>query len=277
LRELERAGEGEAGLGGEFSPFVPVGLPGGSLPFQFVVSDLAEVMEPEIPAYQGRTAPEALGSALTVASGAGRNGDNPHRPAPASPFHKGEYPLPPSTVINGRISRPGEVDRYRLSVTPGQHWNFEIEAATLGTSSSPFLTLQDPATHKPLALADLFDKDDPYKQLVKQAKRCPADLVHCSMASEIVLAVFKTVRPRWSQLRLPSPCDPITADFSLELVEPSVNIPINGTAAIEVMVKRRGYRGPSTDIPDLPDDLIMSGGNSADEPNAGLSASATSL
>ena len=166
------------------------------------------------------------------------------------------------------------MDRYRLSVTPGQHWNFEIEAATLGTSQlDPFLTLQDPATHKPLALADLFDKDDPYKQLVETGKAIAQQILFTVPKgfSEIVLAVEDLLGrggPNYGYRLLATPQP---ADFSLELVEPSVNIPINGTAAIEVMVKRRGYRGPiRLTIPDLPDDLIMSGGNVPADPNLTL-------
>ena len=46
---------------------------------------------------------------------------------------------------------------------------------------------------------------------------------------------------------------PQPPDFSVELVTPYVNLPENGTAAIEVLVGRRGYDGPiRLSIPDLP-------------------------
>ena len=38
------------------------------------------------------------------------------------------------TIANGRISNPGEVDRYRLSVAPGESWRFELKAASIGLS-----------------------------------------------------------------------------------------------------------------------------------------------
>ncbi|PYV92191.1 MAG: hypothetical protein DMG05_05375, partial [Acidobacteria bacterium] len=98
--------------------YVPVSLPGGaSLPFQFALGDLPEILEPAEP---------GQGQAI--------------------------YTLPPATVVNGRISRPGEMDKYRLNVSPGQHWTFEVEAAALGTSRlDAFLSLYDPKTNKPLA------------------------------------------------------------------------------------------------------------------------------
>ena len=64
------------------SGYAAVAVPGDavSLPFRFVVTDRDESLEP---------------------SGAG-----PH-------------PLPPDTVINGRIAKPAEVDEYRLAVKAG--------------------------------------------------------------------------------------------------------------------------------------------------------------
>ena len=42
--------------------------------------------------------------------------------------------LEPSAVMNGRIAEPREIDRYRLAVSPGEYWQFELTAASLGTS-----------------------------------------------------------------------------------------------------------------------------------------------
>jgi hypothetical protein len=223
------------GRGGE-SGWVEVGHPGrASLPFEFVAGERPEVAEPE------------------------------------SEGQAGTKPLPPGTVMNGRISRPGEVDRYRLAVTSGQHWNFEIDAATLGTSQlDPFLSLQDPSTNKPLALADLFDKDDPYKQLVESGKAI-AQRISFTVPkgfSSLVVAVEDLLGrggPTYGYRLLATDAP---GDFALELSEPSINIPVNGTAGIEVLVKRQGYRGPiRLSIPNLPDDVVMAGGNVPADPN----------
>jgi len=76
---------------GSSSRFVPVGLPGGaSLPFQFVVSDLAEVMEPEIPLMRGVQQAAACGGCPAEKAPSSLKRDIPRRLTPASPFHKGE-------------------------------------------------------------------------------------------------------------------------------------------------------------------------------------------
>jgi hypothetical protein len=55
---------------------------------------------------------------------------------------------------------------------------------------------------------------------------------------------------------------PQPSDFSVELVTPYVNLPESGTAAIEVLVGRRGYDGPiRLSIPDLPEDFIQERGH----------------
>ena len=67
----------------------------GSLPLPFVLGDLPEILEPD------------SGNPVNLA------GD---------------------TIVNGRISKPGEKDLYRLAVKPGEKWLFEVRAAGLGTS-----------------------------------------------------------------------------------------------------------------------------------------------
>ena len=42
--------------------------------------------------------------------------------------------LEPSKVVNGRISAPGEVDRYRLQVAPGEEWSVHLAGSRLGTT-----------------------------------------------------------------------------------------------------------------------------------------------
>jgi len=57
-------------------------------------------------------------------------------------------------------------------------------------------------------------------------------------------------------------------DFNVELVTPYVNLPRNGSAAIEVLVSRRGYDGPiRLSVSDLPEGVIAEGGNIPAEMN----------
>jgi hypothetical protein len=276
---------------GSGSQWVMVGLPGGaSLPFQFALSDRPEVLEgvergaeslsgdpspglqpPSPQRGEGEKHANLLSPRPVKGRGAGGEGasgtetHNQGGEGNLASADSGIQPLRPGTVINGRISRPGEVDRYQLEVAPGQHWNFEIEAATLGTSQlDPFLSLLDPTTNKSLALADLFDKDDPYKQLVETGKAIAQRLSFTVPKgfSSVVLAVEDLLGrggPNYGYRLL---AIQESGDFSLEVAEPEVNIPLNGTAAIQVRVKRQGYRGPiHLTIPNLPDDISMSGGN----------------
>jgi hypothetical protein len=197
---------------------IPINLPGprpiGSLPFYFQVSDFPEVLAPE----DG-----------TVAE------------------------LDPSTVVNGRIGKPGQVDRFKLKVSPGQQWLLELDAATLGTSRLyGRLTVLD-QQGKELPAQDVAEGPDP-----KLAFKVP-DKLH-----EVTLAV-RDLRnlggPAFGYRLL---AVPQASDFSLKVITPYVNIPAGGVAAIEVLAERNGYEGPiQLGIPDLPEDLAVEGGHIA--------------
>src|SRR5262249_5688397 len=104
------------------SPFTLVNVPGSlSPPFVFAIGDSPEAFEPD------------TGAPATLAE---------------------------NTVVNGRISKPGEGDRYKLAVEPGQTWLFEVAAATLGTSQlDALLTVTDAKGKKLLASDDLKGAD----------------------------------------------------------------------------------------------------------------------
>jgi hypothetical protein len=203
------------GRGGE-SGWVEVGLPGrASLPFEFVAGERAEAVEPE------------------------------------SEGQAGTKPLPPGTVMNGRISRPGEVDRYRLAVTSGQHWNFEINAATLGTSQLlGLLSVYNSANRERLALSD-ENAVDPHLGFT-----VPPGVKEVVVQVEDILGHGG---PNHSY-RLLAALEP--PGFAIDLLDPLVNIPLNGSAAVEFRLERRGYDGPvHISMPDLPEDLVLNGGN----------------
>jgi hypothetical protein len=197
---------------------IPVNLPGpkpiGSLPFQFQVSDYPELIAQE----KGPVAE-----------------------------------LPPSTVVNGRIAKPGQVDRFKLSVSPGQQWLFELDAASLGTSRLyGGLTVLD-QQGKELPAHDVAEGPDP-----KLAFKVPAKM------QEVTLAV-RDLRnlggPAFGYRLLALPQ---ASDFSIKLMTPYANIPAGGVAAIEVLAERSGYDGPiQLSIPDLPNDLMVEGGHIA--------------
>lgn len=194
--------------------------PQASLPFLFRVSDSPEVLEP-----------------AESASAAARQS------AP--------YDLSAATVVNGRISRPGEIDKYRLRVAPGQHWLFEVEAAALGTSQlDGLLTVYDAATNKRLRAADDGNGVDPVL-----AWEVPDGVNDVLVTLEDLLG---RGGPQYGYRLVASAQPP---DFVLELISPFVNIPAGGSAVVEVRATRRGYLGPiRLTVADLPDDIGASGG-----------------
>ena len=60
---------------------------------------------------------------------------------------EGTVPVP--SVVNGRLDKDGEIDRYRLKVEPGEKLLFELQARELGTSRlEGIITVYDPAGKK---------------------------------------------------------------------------------------------------------------------------------
>jgi len=175
---------------------------------------------------------------------------------------EGAVPVP--SVVNGRIAKEGERDRYRLAVQPGQKLLLELQARELGTSRlEGILTVYDSngkkidsAGDKPLP-EDVFaiqgtsrTSSDPFLNLT-----VPPD------AHEIVVTVedlamrggpyygYRLIARRQAE------------DFKLSINSPYVNIPAGGTVAISVSADRRGYDGPiQLTIPNLPKGVRAEGG-----------------
>jgi len=68
--------------------------------------------------------------------------------------------------MNGRISKPGEVDRYKIAVSPGEHWAFELRARGLGTSRlDGVVTVYDSKGKKLASAGDQPPKEDVFSLL----------------------------------------------------------------------------------------------------------------
>ena len=204
----------------EGQDFVAIIIPGskplGSIPFQFRISDFPE----------------------TLAGADGSVTD-----------------LQPSTVTNGRILKSGEVDRFKLKVTPAETWMVKLDSAALGTSLLYGSVVPYDSKGKKLEVKDVGWGADP-----RITFKVPAD-VH-----EVTLAV-SDVRgqggPTYTYRLIAQPQD---GDWTLKLQTPYVNVPARGTAVIKVVAERQGYIGPiRLSIPNLPNDFIFGGGNIAAE------------
>ena len=187
------------------------------------------------------------------------------------PLAVGEYPelreptapAPIPSVINGRLTKEGERDRYRLAVKPGQAVMLEVQARELGTSKLiALLTVEDAKGQKiaqagdePI-LASLTSVGqsqtarDPYLRFT-----APAD------ASEVIVSIEDLARrggPGYAYRLIAREQD---EDFSATIAMPLVNIPRGGTAQVVVNIDRRGLDGPvHLSIPNLPAGISAQGG-----------------
>jgi hypothetical protein len=159
--------------------------------------------------------------------------------------------LEPSTVVNGRITKPRQVDRYKVKVEPGQQWLFELQAASLRTSELYGSVSIYDSQGKKLPAKDLGTGADP-----KLSLTVPDDVNEVTVAVEDVRG---EAGPSHSYRLL---AKQQAGDFSLELLTPYLNVPPGGTVEIAVAAQRFGYEGPiRLRIRDLPEDLVAEGGD----------------
>lgn len=219
------------------SRFVPVRVAGSaSLPLLFELSDTKEILESE----------------------------------PAGPAT-----LEPGVILNGRIAKPKEIDKYKVAVKPGEQWIFEVRASALGTSRlDALLTVYGPDGKK-LASRDDLGSADPVLPL-----EIPETVTEVTVAVEDLLG---RGGPAFGY-RLQAKREP--ADFIVRLNSPFVNVPAGGTAIVNATLQRRGYDGAARlEIPNLPKGFHVAGGHIApaaasqrfDDPNPRFSAAASTL
>jgi hypothetical protein len=174
----------------------------------------------------------------------------------------GAVPVP--SVVNGRLDKEGEVDRYRVNVEPGEKLLFELQARELGTSRlEGIITVYgangkklDSAGDQPLA-EDVFavqgtsrTSSDPFLNFT-----APAD------AHEIAVTVEDLARRGGPLYGYRLITRRQAEDFKLSIASPYVNIPAGGTVAIGVSADRRGFDGPiQLTIPELPKGVRVEGG-----------------
>jgi len=167
-------------------------------------------------------------------------------------------------VINGRLSKPGEIDRYRIGTKPGDHLLLEVQARELGTSKlEAILTAYDPngkkldsAGDKPLP-EDVFavqgtsrTSSDPFLNLT-----VPAGVNEITVGIEDLAERGGPGYPYRIIVRRKA------EDFYLTMTSPFVNIPPGGAAIVNVIADRRGFNGPiQISIPDLPKGIHAEGG-----------------
>lgn len=216
--------------------FVPLPLPGSaSLPQLFALSDKPQTLEPASDAKE----------------------------------------LAPGAIMNGQISKKGEVDRYKLAVKAGEQWLFELRASSSGASRLD-------------ALVTLYDKDG--KKLESRDDLGGADPtipfeVPKGM-TELTVAVEDLLQRGGPGFAYQLEARRESADFTVALTTPFVNVPAGGTAIVTARIQRRGYDGPlQLRIQNLPPGYEQAGGTVApaaasqrfDDPNPRFGANTSTI
>jgi len=174
----------------------------------------------------------------------------------------GDAPIP--SVVNGRLDKAGEIDRYHYRVTPGEKLIFELQARELGTSHlEGILTVTDRAGKKLASAGDQPLPEDVFA--VQGTSRTSSDpflnLTVPPDVDEVVVSVEDLARRGGPLYGYRLIARQQAEDFNLTVSSPFVNIPAGGTAVIVVNADRRGYDGPiQLTIPDLPKGVHVEGG-----------------
>ncbi len=196
----------------------------------------------------------------------------PGSPSLPLPFAVGDDPevvepvtkaLAMPVIVNGRLDKAKELDKFIFRVEPGEELTFEIEARELGTSK---------------LMAVLTALDEKGKQIARAGNEpLPEDFFNVNQS--------RTAGDPAMMLKVPDGVRTLTVtvedlalrggpnygyrlharrggpDVVLSLGVPYVNIPSGGSMAVPVSVLRRGYEGDlRLRIPNIPEGLTVEGG-----------------
>jgi hypothetical protein len=214
-------------LGGRRGETVPV-----SLGAQKISADLRAVPAEVHEIFVNRPDSPALGVPFAV-------GDDPEVVAPVT----AAQPVP--VTINGRLSQPGEVDRYQVQVRPGEPLTFRIQARELGTSKlMAVITVLDGAGVQLARAGDEPLLDDVYNLNQSRtagdpeiAMQAPAD------AHTLTVAVEDLARRGGPAYAYRLSVHKGAQDIRVILNSPYTNVPAGGSVAVPVTVERHGYDG----------------------------------
>jgi hypothetical protein len=172
--------------------------------------------------------------------------------------------IPVPGVVNGRLSEPGEVDRYRIAVEPGERLLVELQARELGTSRlEGVITVYDEAGRRITSAGDEPLPEDVFAvQGTSRTSNDPFLNVTAPAGTHRLTVTVEDLALRGGAeypYRLMVSRE--SEDFELTVATPYVNVPSGGTAAVVVTAVRRGYDGPiQLSIADLPPGLKAEGG-----------------
>ena len=175
---------------------------------------------------------------------------------------EGTVPIP--SVVNGRLEKDGEIDRFRLKVDPGDKLLIELQARELGTSRlEAIITAYDSAGKKLDSAGDQPLPEDVFA--IQGTSRTSSDpflnLTVPPNVHEIVLTVEDLARRGGLAYGYRLMTRRQAEDFRLSLGSPFVNLPSGGTVVFSVIADRRGFDGPiQLTVADLPKGIHVDGG-----------------
>jgi hypothetical protein len=184
-------------------------------------------------------------------------GDDPEITAPVAD----SIALP--VTINGRLSKPGQVDRYKVPVTPGQPLALRIQARELGTSK--LMAVITAFDEKGKMLARSGDEplaDDVYNVNQSRTAGDPILRVKAPEGSSYVVVTVEDLALRGGanyayRLNVQS----VGQDFRVILNTAYVNVPAGGSAMLPITVQRQGYDGEvQLRVSNVPPGLRVEGG-----------------
>lgn len=184
-------------------------------------------------------------------------GDDPEITAPIADS------LAVPVTINGRLSRPGEVDRYKVPVTAGQPLAFRIQARELGTSKlMAVITVFD---EKGKMLARSGDEplaDDVYN--VNQSRTAGDPMLRVKApegSSNVVVTVEDLALRGGANYAYRLNVESVAQDFRVILNTAYLNVPAGGSVMLPVTVLRQGYDGEvQLRVSNAPQGLRVEGG-----------------
>ncbi|MBM3786315.1 MAG: hypothetical protein FJW30_18300 [Acidobacteria bacterium] len=242
---------------------------------------------------RGEAVEVSLGAAkvtanLKTAKGPQTTVNLPDSPALPLPFAIGELPEVPETApsfrfpvtINGRLAKPGEVDKFVFDVNPGDDLLLELQARELGTSKvNAIIGVWDEKGKRLASAGDNFIPLD--VNAVQVASRTAGDPFLAYKVPEGLRKLTVSVEdlalrggPHFGY-RLSARKG--GHDLQAVITTPFVNLPSGGTALVNLNIDRRGYYGPlEVKALNLPKGVTLSGGHIPTEPMDGVTTRALS-
>jgi hypothetical protein len=272
-------------LGGRLGETVGLELRGGTIPG---VKLAAATLNPFIGT--DRFPPRIKGATLGICSQGAGDRDVESLPAlVASPYAELREPNDPSApppravapvVFNGRLEKPGDVDRFVLVVAPGERLRIKVQASELGSALDGLLQVRG-NNDEVIATADDTSITLPARRAQQvQTLVLPdpsLDLTVPGRTSAVTLVLRDLENRGGDGFPYRIVVEPGDPDFELVLGDSQVAVPSGGSATVGVAVRRKGYTGPiALAAADLPAGLSARAGTIAAGQTAGvLSLSAT--